>query len=92
MDIYIDWGLLVPGVIDAKNAFEWPHVFFVTEAQAILLDLGTWALLKPGDFADILNNKVLHFVQSVGLLNLWQRVAQKIRNSLGARINVVPAL
>jgi len=63
----------------------------VTEALAILHNLGTWAILKPGDFADISISKVLHFVQSVGLLNHRQRVAQKIRNGQGARI-LVPAL
>jgi hypothetical protein len=75
-----------------QKGIEWPHVFFVTEAQAILLYLGTWAFMKPGDFADILISKVLHFVQSVGLLNVSQRVGQNIRNSQGVRIHVVPAL
>jgi hypothetical protein len=67
-----------------QKGIGWPHMFFVTEAQAILLNLGTWAFMKPGDFADILISKVLHFLQSVGLLNVSQRVAQKIRNSQGA--------
>jgi len=43
-------------------------------------------------FADISISKELHFVQSVGLLNLRQRVAQKDQEGQGARIPVVPAL
>jgi len=67
-------------------------MFYVTEALALLHNLGTWAILKPGDFTDISISKVLHFVQSVGLLNHRERVAQKFRNGQGVRILVVPAL
>jgi hypothetical protein len=67
-------------------------MFFVTEALAILRDVGTWAILQPGDFADISISKVLRFVQSLGLLDLRPRFAQKIRNGQTARVPVVPGL
>jgi len=74
---YANWGAVSPRCNRCKRAFEQPHMFFLTEPLAILHDLGTWANLKPGDFSDISISKVPHFVQSVGLLNLRQRVAQK---------------
>jgi hypothetical protein len=53
----------------------------------ILCDCEAWAvlrfshlgchILKPADFADVSVSKVLHFIQSAGLLNSYMKVCTK---------------
>jgi hypothetical protein len=69
--------LFKPGLVDSprcdkcKQASETAsHVLCDCKALAVLrLRYLGHHFLKPGDFADISVSKVLHFVQSAGLLN-----------------------
>jgi hypothetical protein len=48
--------------------------------------------LKPADFTDISNSKVLHFVRSARCWMFRQRVKRKIGNGRGAWVSAAPAL
>jgi hypothetical protein len=75
-----------------KQAFEMSsHVLCECEALVVLRfkHLGHH-FLKPGDFANISVSKVLHIIQSAGLLMPGKRAAQKIENGRSARVTVVP--
>jgi hypothetical protein len=54
--------------MDANRHLKQPHMFLVTEALAVQYYLGHH-FLKPGNFANISVSKLLHSVQSAGLLN-----------------------
>jgi len=67
-------------VIDANGHLKQPHMFFVTEALAVLrFRHMSHHFLKPGDFADMSISKVLHF-EVWGCWMPIQRVAWKTRN------------
>ena len=59
----------------------WPHTFFVNARQWQHQDFGTRAIIckKQATFADISISKVLHSVQSVGLLNAYAKGRAKDR-------------
>jgi hypothetical protein len=73
-----------------------PHVFLYDCEALVILRFRHLVhyFFKPGDFADISVSKILHFVQSAGLLcsMLKQRVIKEIGNGLGARVTAVPTV
>ena len=59
-------------VTDGNRHLSWPHAFCDRKTMVALRyrNLG-WHIMKPDNQEEISVSWILHFVQGVGLLNIW---------------------